>query len=277
VGNRASFGGRTYNTYRSQPREFGVAPDLVVTAIQLTSPDVACGGGLSNELTIDVEIRNAGDLRVGPGVVVAFLGVWAGAEPVPLEDSAGTAIVFTVTNSLEPGRSNRIRVAYDGSSNGSNPSGVPEEVVVRVDATGNVEYGRERECHEDNNELRAPVLAGDALPDLLMESVTATPQACPNAELEAVLRNTGSVPVENVLVRFYAGDPEQGGEAIDEIVILGPIGPGEAHTATLSSDGFPGGRQVVVYAVVDPDNVIAECSDANNTGSDDVARECQIL
>ena len=42
------YGNRIYNTYRSQPRAFGVAPDLSLTAMQVSSPDVACGQ-LSNE------------------------------------------------------------------------------------------------------------------------------------------------------------------------------------------------------------------------------------
>lgn len=68
-----SYGGRSYNTYRSNPRSYAVAPDLTVRAVQVSSPDATCGQ-LSKQLTINVEIDNPGDLRVGPGVVIGFHG-----------------------------------------------------------------------------------------------------------------------------------------------------------------------------------------------------------
>ncbi|MCA9580000.1 MAG: hypothetical protein KC668_31445, partial [Myxococcales bacterium] len=71
------YNGRLYNTYRSNPRSFGVAPNLVVQAIQITSPGATCGQ-LNDEIEITVQISNIGDLRVGPGVTVAFYGDWGG-------------------------------------------------------------------------------------------------------------------------------------------------------------------------------------------------------
>ncbi|MEZ4293814.1 MAG: hypothetical protein R3B70_02475 [Polyangiaceae bacterium] len=53
-----------------------------MTGVQVSSPDVACGE-LSNLLTITAKIDNAGDLRVGPGVVVSYYGTW-GATTEPL-------------------------------------------------------------------------------------------------------------------------------------------------------------------------------------------------
>ena len=125
--------GRLYNTYRSQPRNYDVAPDLVPTGIQVFSPNVACGT-LSNEIQITVLVKNAGDLRVGPGVVLQFFGIWDNAaDPIPLVDSTGAAITTTVTKSLEPGSSTlTAAVSYQGG-NGSQV-GLPKEVRVMVDA-----------------------------------------------------------------------------------------------------------------------------------------------
>ena len=81
------YNGRLYNTYRSNPRSCGVAPDLVVQAVQVSSPDATCGK-LSKKLDITVQIANIGDLRVGPGVVVSFQGAWTA---VPLTEALKTA------------------------------------------------------------------------------------------------------------------------------------------------------------------------------------------
>ncbi|NRA32740.1 MAG: VCBS repeat-containing protein, partial [Polyangiaceae bacterium] len=70
-----NFNGRSYNTYRSQPRSSGIAPDLRTANIGVSSPDAQCGA-LSDNIDIVVEIVNDGDLRVGPGVVVTFSGSW---------------------------------------------------------------------------------------------------------------------------------------------------------------------------------------------------------
>jgi hypothetical protein len=60
------------------------------------------------------------------------------------------------------------------------------------------------------------------------------------------------------------GDPRVGGMMIHEETVVGPIDPGgsSSFTATLSSVPL---RSVVIFAVVDPDNAIVECNDANNT------------
>ncbi len=78
-----SYNGRSYNTYRSNPRNYNVAPDLTVSGVQVSSPDVACGE-LSDLLTITAKIDNVGDLRVGPGVIVTFYGTWGAAHRGPV-------------------------------------------------------------------------------------------------------------------------------------------------------------------------------------------------
>src|SRR5690606_33522928 len=68
----APLGARLYNTYRSQPRSFGSAPDLVVSELQVIEPG-SCGD--SSDLVIGVKVTNQGDLRVS-GVPVALVGHW---------------------------------------------------------------------------------------------------------------------------------------------------------------------------------------------------------
>ena len=67
--------GRLYNTYRSQPRSFGAAPDLVIDELQVTAPGDGCGA-LSNSAQITMLVRNQGDLRVGADILATCDGIW---------------------------------------------------------------------------------------------------------------------------------------------------------------------------------------------------------
>jgi hypothetical protein len=245
--------GRLYNTYRSQPRNYGVAPDLTLTAIQISSPDVACGE-LSDEIEISVLVKNAGDLRVGPGVQISFSGNWSGpALSAPLSDMGGVPITVTLTKSLEPGASTIVTISYQAGNNGR--SDLPSEVTAVVDAEGT-----ERECHEDNNEITAPVEPGEALPDLRL--VMGTASGCAAPKVKVTVENDGAAPATDVVVRIYAGDPAQGGQVLAETNIPGPIVPGGSVVITLTLEELQ--RKVTLYGVADPLDAIKECNDANN-------------
>ncbi|MEM9696082.1 MAG: VCBS repeat-containing protein, partial [Myxococcota bacterium] len=146
-------GSRFYNTYRSQPRSFGVAPDLTVDLIQLSSPDAACGQ-LSTTLTISVQISNVGDLRVGAGVPVAFLGTFNGAEELLLDTNMTDPLVFTLTDNIEPRGQFVFQVSYAAANNGQ--AALPSDVRVIVDPPSTVfdpgdtsqPDGLARECME---------------------------------------------------------------------------------------------------------------------------------
>jgi hypothetical protein len=253
-----TYNGRTYNTYRSNPRSFAVAPDLTVKAVQISSPDATCGQ-LSKHLTINVEIDNAGDLRVGPGVVVSFYGAWTTPPLVDAlhADAVATPLTYTLQSSLEPGGSIIVSVTYDAANNA--PGVVPDEIRVVVD-----ELNQQRECNEMNNELTQPVKAGTQAADLRISLGAVGVATCPAPDLPFTVSNDGSLPASNVLVRFYLGDPNQGGTAFHEETVPGPIMPGGSVTLDASLAGFPNNLSVLVYAIVDPDNAIAECNDGNN-------------
>lgn len=265
--------GRRYNTYRSQPRTFGVAPDLTVAAVQFTSPDAACGT-LSNTLELSARIANIGDLRVGPGIVVAFEGLW-GEERRRLTGPAGQPLAIELVESLEPRASTRVGALYDITANGDDPDRLPDRIEVIVDADGDPEFGRERECNEDNNTRDAAIVAPDPLPDLRIADLEANARICPDADFHATVTNASEVDAEGVVVRFYAGDPERGGTPLGE-VDLGTVAAGETVPVDLEIDDFPQGRRVVIYAVVDPDGRIEECSDGDNSVGADAAIACVI-
>ncbi|MEM1032887.1 MAG: FG-GAP-like repeat-containing protein [Myxococcota bacterium] len=251
------YNGREYNIFRSNPRTLGIAPDLTVVGVQVTSPDATCGQ-LSNLLDITVEVRNQGDLRVGPGVVIAFDGTWTTPtlqEPL-FADAVMTPLTFVLQSSLEPGQSAFFSVPYDAANN--MPMTLPDQITVTVDATT-----LERECDETNNAFTEPVVAGGLEADLRVVLGAPTTSPCP--VVPTTVFNDGSAPASNVVVRYFAGDPGQGGTAIDDELIAGPIAAGTSISFDKNLvSTFPQGFNVEIWAVVDPDNAIFECNDGNN-------------
>ncbi|GMV19840.1 MAG: hypothetical protein AMXMBFR56_80640 [Polyangiaceae bacterium] len=255
------FNGRLYNTYRSNPRSAGVAPDLTVQAIQVSSPDATCGQ-LSKKLDITVQIANIGDLRVGPGVVVSFSGTWTSpALSEALKIPGNLPLTVTITQNLEPGDVIWLTASYDAANN--SPGVLPGKITVTVD-DGDVA----RECKENNNSLDKDVVAGAQAPDLRV--TLGAPTGCPpgpKPKVPTTVWNDGSAPASNVLVRYFAGDPQAGAKAIHDETVPGPIPAGSSVNVSPTMTSFPQGLSVLIYAVVDPDNAIAECNDGNNTGA----------
>jgi hypothetical protein len=246
------YGNRLYNTYRSQPRAFGVAPDLALLAMQVSSPDVACGQ-LSDELQITVLVKNLGDLRVGPGVELTFYGTWAGTTSA-LNAPGGGPLTATLQTSLEPGASVLATVLFDAKDN--TQTTLPERIIARID-----EAATERECKEDNNSIEKDVSAGESSADLRLV-IGAASGPCSATKVSVTVHNDGSAAASDVLVRLYAGDPSSGGRAIGSATLAGPIAPGSSATADVSLDDLD--RSVTVYGIADPDDAIGECNNANN-------------
>jgi hypothetical protein len=251
------YGGRSYDTYRSQPRSFGVAPDLVIDRVQASSPDAACGT-LGTTLEIAVRVVNRGDLRVGPDVTIGFYGEWV-APPLsePLHaDGAGTPLTATLGTTLEPGASALVTVRYAAVNN--SPGILPSMIRVVVD-----DLLAERECIEDNNTLAIAVDGGTVQPDLAI-TLGRTGGVCPVQTFETTIENVGSAPASDILVRYYVGDPAAGGVPFHDEVVAGPLVPAATITFTATVDPFPPGPLAIVHALVDPDDTIPECNDGNN-------------
>lgn len=259
------YNGRLYNTYRSQPRVYGVAPDLTLVGIQVSSPDVACGD-LGDEIDVSIEVKNEGDLRVGPGVVVAFFGSWESpAFNGPLEDADGEPLTITLASSLEPGASlvSSVRFRAEDGPGGK----LPATVTAVIDAND-----AERECNESNNTIEATVEQGEALADLRLVFDKAS--GCAPARATVDVHNDGAVAATEVLVRIYAGDPSRGGTVLGQTLLSGPIAPGEHERVTIDLGSL--GKRVVLHGVVDPLNAIPECNDANNRAVGPT-RDCQVV
>jgi hypothetical protein len=245
VPNWLSYGGRSYNTYRSNLPPLGnVAPDLTVAGVQVSSPDVSCGDALSDELRIVARVVNRGDLRVGAQVPVRFAS-----------ELGATIGVRELGTSLEPGAETFVTLAYtlpDGAA-------LPAKIVVSVDP----EDG-ERECIEGNNSGEVSVMTSERKAELSIE-LEASDQLCPTRGARVRVTNDSGLAVDDALVRLYAGNPASGATRIGEL----HTGPIAAHgqTGWLSTSAAVGDRDVLVHAVVDPDDQVLECDDGNNVAT----------
>jgi hypothetical protein len=251
VENWKSYGGRSYNTYRSNLPPYGnVAPDLAVMAVQVSSPNVVCGEALSTDIRIAARVVNQGDLRVGENVGVRFLDQ---ADQVLGEKLLGVA--------LEPGAETFVSLDYHAQSQAALPTRV--KVVVDADQA-------ERECNENNNRSEAALTVNEQTPELSI-TLSALTTTCPKRQLRVSVKNEGQATVPSTSVRLFAGNPSEGGVMLS-MHNVGPIPA--AGSASLDVDVDVGPRDVTVYAVVDAERKIMECNDGNNTAT--LKAECYV-
>ncbi|HEX2734715.1 MAG TPA: CARDB domain-containing protein [Polyangiaceae bacterium] len=268
------FEGRYYDTYRSQPRSYGVAPDLTVVAVSLFSPDAGCGQ-LSNTIQIVFEVKNAGDQRVGPGVQVGFFGTWAGTEEA-LNGPDGPLSVVLDT-SIEPGKS-VIRTVTFNAADQTARGKLPDSVRVLVDSATTSTFGSERECHEDNNDRTQVVDPGIPRPDLSIAVGEATVKCSTHTATVAVtVSNAGTADATGVVVQIFAGDPGAGGSLMQEVAISDPIPAMGQVSLMIDVPNFPNNREITLWGWVDPHNTVEECNEGDNTDPADNPIACRVL
>ena len=272
--------GLLYNTFRSNPRSEGIAPDLVVSNVRLSSPQMGCGV-VSTTMRITGTIENRGDLRVGAGVALIARGEWADGRTKILGDAQGKPLTFINTQSIEPLRSVRFELIYNALDDGETEP--PVKVILEVDPDisalpelADLAIRSERECREDNNVTEVEV-SQEALADLNLTSVTSDVSACPLLGVSVVVSNDGSAPVSGALVKLYAGDPDLGGRYLGEVEYSNVIAPGTQATIFADVDLQPLqliGFFIQVYAVVSPLQGEDECNLSNNVMNDDMEVFC---
>ncbi len=175
------------------------------------------------------------------------------------QDAGNRPIQLPLGQSLEARDELRLSViGYTPSNNGE--ALLPTRVRAVVD---NQEI--ETECREDNNDHTVEVLSGEARAELSIDLEDVA--GCPEPTAELTVTNNGSTGAEDVLIVLYAGDPSQGGIELTRLTLDEPIAPGAESSAMLKLAGFPQGRDITVFAVVDPQDAIAECNDGNNRAS----------
>lgn len=98
----------------------------------------------------------------------------------------------------------------------------------------------------------------------------ATPGVNQLVQVTATVRNVGSDPAQNVQVRLYDGDPQNGGVAVGGVQTIASIAPtGGTGTASFTWLAAPGSHALTI--VVDPAKAIAELDESNNVVALDVS------
>jgi len=87
------------------------------------------------------------------------------------------------------------------------------------------------------------------------------------AYLTAAVSNMGKTDANNVVVRFYNGDPATGGIQIgsDQVIPIVPA-KGTGSAQVLLTDPALNGEHLI-YVVIDPENTVVEFSESNNQAS----------
>jgi hypothetical protein len=118
-----------------------------------------------------------------------------------------------------------------------------------------------------------PVTAGNPEADLRVELGAPAPlPTCPT--VPTTVYSDGSAPASGVTVRYYAGNPTQGGTPLHDEPVPGTLMPGDMVSFDVAIPNFPQGLQIEIWGVVDPDNVIPECNDGNNDDDADFKIQC---
>ena len=195
---------------------------------------------------ISAIIKNEGFSPAADTVVKFYKGV-PGADGVLLGSQTIPAI--------NPGESSQPGVDW---------SNIPEPgekiIYIKVDPDNQI-----KEVREDDNEAFTTVKIL-SLPDLSISagSIVFAPPAPKEGDIvtiNVVVRNTGEQDVTDVSVRAYEGSTIIGSQTISSIP-----GNSQANTTfTFDTSGKNGARNITVMA--DPDNVIIEQSEDNNSAS----------
>lgn len=281
--------GRSYNSYRAQPLSYGLAPDALVSDLRVSLNRGRCGiANDENEtvLNLSVTLKNDGEVQIGSGLRVELMARWTdGGSFRPLLDQGGVPLTLVTNAPLYAGTSQTLTTRYRADLDPSMPllaHGVDAPLEVKavvdpVDPNLDGSFGRERECHEDNNELISMVMLSEQSADLRLTLDQIDAGDCPEVSLQLTLYNEGSVPVNGVELALYLGDPTVGGARIDTKVIDEPIPAFGSLELQWLSERFPEYREAQVFVIIDPANQVAECDDSNNSVASERSLSCRVL
>jgi hypothetical protein len=93
----------------------------------------------------------------------------------------------------------------------------------------------------------------------------ANPSPGATAEIRAIVANNGDLPVQNIAVAFYDGNPEAEGKLIEQITLPGTLVAGADAEVAVSWDVPAEQVGHEVFVVVDPDLAIEDRDRSNNT------------
>ncbi len=181
-------------------------------------------------------------------------------------DTINREICYPATMSIPLSIANQTQVEVSGATWSDNL------LTFTADTSGIYSYfvTASNSCSSATCQLTVSVLVWPSL-DLYIDDgdvTTSNPGALTGetVTLSAIIRSDAeSVPVSDIAVRFFDGDPNSGGEfiGIDQTILNLDGGQDDtAHVQYTVVD--PVYRDI--YVVADPDEVISECTKDNNTG-----------
>jgi len=204
-----------------------------------------------------------------------------GAETTqPLLDALGVRLETRTPLGLNPESGLTVRVAYSVTEDPSAlpfMGALPDEVIAYVDVEESSDFGRERECREDNNDARAEVVNLGGAAELSVEILGIETGPCPALSLTVLVSNRGSIAVEETALSLYAGDPRSGGGRLSTLQITTPIPAGGERTIDWTIDRFPESREINFFVSIDPQNLIEECDEEDNITQAPEPLSCDVV
>jgi subtilase family serine protease len=218
--------------------------DLEVLASQITLLDPPYPGA---DVRFAVTLRNRGTLG-SPAFAVRSEVVQGGDPETVGEDSlqlaAGTATTLTIPWRVTRGGTFDFRVVLD-----------PLGLVPEVD--------------EGNNSASLPFLAGaPSTPNLTISyrDLQFTPEPALEGaplDLQILLRNTGGVEAQQIVVRAFDGNPAQGGAPIATVTVPS-LAAGASTPVDLRWSEVSNAADRFIHLVVDPEDAIIELDETDN-------------
>ncbi|MBN2108129.1 MAG: hypothetical protein JW832_11960, partial [Deltaproteobacteria bacterium] len=95
----------------------------------------------------------------------------------------------------------------------------------------------------------------------------AEPQLGDMVAINCNFRNNGDLPVRNLKVRVYTGNPETGGAELCPEVLFPYINPRSTNTLTINKDTTGWGGEHALYVLLDPDNSTGDTNRNDNRAS----------
>ena len=227
--------------------------DLVTTAADICVNQTNCSGPagalMGEDVAFTVTLRNEGTSNT-PSTQVRYT----------VTDGNQTRVLGTNSLQLNAGRSTQQTVTWRVDLSGALVFAVqldPEGLLPELDEANNIA----------TRSLTGGSITGANLV-VTHQEFTATPT--PNllegqpATLTAVVRNTGTLAANGVLVQFYNGDPAQGGVLLGASTIP-TIASGGQQTVTYNWPLIADSADKLVFVVVNADNNVPETADNDNT------------
>ncbi len=234
----------TNNSATAQFTDPGTTIDLAIQPADLIVPAAVTVG---QPLTATAVVRNLGTVAVSQVPVIL-------ARRGP-QDALAEVARGSVT--LAPGESTAVTLSWTTTIVGD---ALP--FAVKVDP-----FGALAESSEANNRVDFTAdVHQSTLPNLTIANVTFDPD--PPLEgssdtVSATVSNVGAAAAGPFVVRFYRGDPDNGGVAVGETFLAG-LGAGETTTASIVWSPVNVRGAQGIFAIVDAANQVDEFDETDN-------------